>query len=81
MLCHGQYQRYALRLKIDSGTTPRDFAAPSVGRPADSSAATIAANALLYLSTLEDNPNKANTWRTSAIQVGSVVTCQLLANG
>jgi hypothetical protein len=49
----------------------RDFNAPLIPapRPADSSAATIAANGLLLLSQLEETPSLKKQWSDAAIAV------------
>ncbi|PFH52460.1 glycoside hydrolase family 88 protein [Amanita thiersii Skay4041] len=73
------------------GIVPWDFNGPLTPppRPADSSAATIAANGLLMMSQLETDPTAAKRWSDAAIQLLSNITTlawnptwqSLLSNG
>jgi len=75
----------------DDGIVPWDFNAPlvPVPRPADSSAAMIAANGLLILSRLETTAAASKKWRDAAIEIINCMTAlawrpswqSLLANG
>ncbi|KIY63756.1 glycoside hydrolase family 88 protein, partial [Cylindrobasidium torrendii FP15055 ss-10] len=65
---------YFLNNIPSDGIVPWDFNAPTYQRPADSSAATIAATALLFLSRVETDASLANKWRTGAINVLNAMT-------
>lgn len=82
---------YFLRNLPADGIVPWDFNAPltPAPRPADSSAATVAATALLLLARSEPTPAAAKPWSDAAIQILNNITTlawrpswqSLLANG
>ncbi|KAF9049207.1 d-4,5 unsaturated-glucuronyl hydrolase-like protein [Hymenopellis radicata] len=71
------------------GIIPWDFNAPTADRPVDSSAATIVATALLFLSKIEPDSSNAKKWQTNAVEILNNVTTlawnepweSLLSNG
>ena len=64
-------RHYELHLLYTRYINHRDFNAPltPAPRPADSSAATVAATALLLLARSESTPSAAKPWSDAAIQV------------
>ncbi|KAJ7632123.1 glycoside hydrolase family 88 protein [Roridomyces roridus] len=82
---------YFLTNLPSDGIVPWDFNAPLIPapRPADSSAATIAANGLLLLGSLEPNPADGQKWINAAINLLNKITAlawkpswqSLLSNG